>query len=40
LFGTSSYLRGFIISSVVALVVFMLFLAVFHLTETRVTERV
>ena len=40
LFGTSTYLRGFMLSSVIAFIVFMLFLAVFHLTETRVAERV
>ncbi|MGD0170810.1 MAG: hypothetical protein ABSB81_01595 [Halobacteriota archaeon] len=40
LFGTSSFFKGFFLSSVVAFFVFLLFLAVFHLTETRVAERV
>jgi len=40
LLGTSSYLKGFLLSSAVAFFVFLLFLAVFHLTETRVAERV
>jgi len=40
LYGTSDYLKGFLLSSAVAFFVFLLFLAVFHLTETRVAERV
>jgi len=40
LFGTSNFLKGFLLSSAVAFFVFLLFLAVFHLTETRVAERV
>jgi len=40
LFGTSNSLKGFLLSSAVAFFVFLLFLAVFHLTETRVAERV
>lgn len=40
LFGTSSYVTPFLLSSIIALFVFLLFLAVFHLTETRVAERV
>jgi lipopolysaccharide transport system permease protein len=40
LFGTSDFLKGFLLSSAVAFFVFLLFLAVFHLTETRVAERV
>jgi lipopolysaccharide transport system permease protein len=40
LYGTSDYLNGFFLSSVVAFIFFILFLAVFHLTETRVAERI
>jgi len=40
LFGTSNSLKGFLLSSALAFFVFLLFLAVFHLTETRVAERV
>lgn len=40
LYGTSDYLKGFLLSSAVAFFVFLLFLVVFHLTETRVAERV
>jgi lipopolysaccharide transport system permease protein len=40
LFGTTSFLKGFLLSSAIAFFVFLLFLAVFHLTETRVAERV
>ena len=40
LFGSVSDLWGFLISSVISLLIFFFCLITFHLTETRVTERV
>jgi lipopolysaccharide transport system permease protein len=40
LFGTSTNWTGFIWSSITALLVFLLCLVAFHLTETRVAERI
>jgi len=38
--GTISELKGFIISSILSVIVFVACLLVFHLTETRVAERI
>lgn len=38
--GTMSEPQGFLISSVISLVIFVMCLVVFHLTETRICERV
>ena len=40
LFGHISVLKGFLISTVISLAVFLVCLIVFHLTETRVAERI
>jgi lipopolysaccharide transport system permease protein len=40
LFGTSTHWTGFIWSSITALLVFLICLVAFHLTETRVAERI
>jgi lipopolysaccharide transport system permease protein len=40
LFGTISEWKGFLIASVVSVIVFMVCVVVFHLTETRVAERI
>ncbi len=40
LFGASTHWTGFIWSSIAALLVFLLCLVAFHLTETRVAERI
>ena len=38
--GTVHELKGFIISSILSLVIFVIGLLIFHLTETRIAERV
>ncbi len=38
--GTISELKGFLIASIISFIVFMICLIVFHLTETRVAERI
>jgi lipopolysaccharide transport system permease protein len=38
--GTSSELNGFFITSIIAIIIFMICLIIFHLTETRVAERI
>ena len=40
LLGESTEWRGFLIASLISLIVFILCLMTFHLTETRVTERI
>lgn len=40
LMGTISEPKGFIISSIFSVIIFIICLVVFHLTETRVTERI
>lgn len=40
LMGTISEWKGFLISSVISVIVFIVCLVVFHLTETRVAERI
>lgn len=40
LMGTISQWRGYIVSSIISLIVFIVCLVVFHLTETRITERI
>ena len=40
LFGTTANLNAFVLSAVIAFVVFTLCLGVFHLTEARVAERI
>jgi len=40
LLGTVSELSGFVISSVLSLVLFLVSLASFHLAETRIAERI
>ena len=40
LFGTISEWKGFLIASVLSAIVFMVCVVVFHLTETRVAERI
>lgn len=40
LLGTISELQGYLISSTLAVLIFVVCLVVFHLTETRVTERI
>lgn len=38
--GTFLEINGFLISGIISIVIFMVFLIVFHLTETRVVERI
>lgn len=38
--GTSSELSGFFIMSVISIIIFMVCLIIFHLTETKVAERI
>jgi lipopolysaccharide transport system permease protein len=38
--GTISELKGFLISSAISIIIFIICLIVFHLTETRVAERI
>lgn len=38
--GTISEWKGFLIASIISFIVFMVCLVIFHLTETRVTERI
>jgi lipopolysaccharide transport system permease protein len=38
--GTSSELKGFFITVIITIIVFILCLIIFHLTETRVAERI
>ena len=38
--GTISEWKGFLITSIISIIIFMIFLVVFHLTETRVAERI
>jgi lipopolysaccharide transport system permease protein len=40
LMGKISEWKGFLYSSIISLVIFIIFLIVFHLTETRVAERI
>ena len=40
LMGTFSEWRGFLITSIISIIIFILCLIVFHLTETRVAERI
>ncbi|MFQ6120146.1 MAG: ABC transporter permease [Methanosarcinales archaeon] len=40
LMGTISEWKGFLIASIISVIVFMVCLIVFHLTETRVAERI
>lgn len=40
LMGTTSEWKGFLYSSIMSLIIFIIFLIVFHLTETRVAERI
>jgi len=40
LMGKISEWRGFLISSIISVIIFVMCLIVFHLTETRVTERI
>lgn len=40
LMGTFSEWRGFLITSIVSIIIFIMCLIVFHLTETRVAERI
>lgn len=40
LMGTASEWSGFLISSILSIIIFTICLLVFHLTETRVTERI
>ena len=40
LMGTISEWRGFLVSSIIAVIIFIVCLTVFHLTETRVAERI
>lgn len=38
--GTSSALNGFFITSIISIIIFIICLIIFHLTETRVAERI
>ena len=38
--GTSSELNGFFITGIISIIIFMVCLIIFHLTETRVAERI
>ena len=40
LMGTFSEWRGFLITSIISIIIFIMCLIVFHLTETRVAERI
>lgn len=40
LMGTISEWRGFLITSIISIIIFIMCLIVFHLTETRVAERI
>jgi len=40
LMGTISEWRGFLITSTISIIIFIMCLVVFHLTETRVAERI
>jgi lipopolysaccharide transport system permease protein len=40
LMGTTSEWKGFLIASIISVIVFMVCVVVFHLTETRVAERI
>jgi len=40
LMGTISEWKGFLTASILSVIVFMVCLVVFHLTETRVAERI
>jgi lipopolysaccharide transport system permease protein len=40
LMGTTSEWKGFLIASIISVIVFIVCLVVFHLTETRVAERI
>jgi lipopolysaccharide transport system permease protein len=38
--GTTTEWKGYILSVVISIIVFLVGLVIFHLTETRVTERI
>jgi len=38
--GTSSELNGFFITSIISIIIFIICVVIFHLTETRVAERI
>lgn len=38
--GTISEWKGFLITSIISIIIFIIFLVIFHLTETRVAERI